>query len=67
MTRLKEWAHSATRPWALAIFFALAVPLFPDYLTPFAAAASLIASWRDVRRRGASFRVGPVGDRKSVV
>jgi hypothetical protein len=61
VTRLKEWAHSATRPWALAIFFALAVPLFPDYLTPFAAAASLIASWRDVRRRGASFRVGPVG------
>ncbi len=34
-------------PWRLALLFAAAIPLFPDFSTPVWAAASLIAARRE--------------------
>lgn len=48
-------------PWRLALLFAVAIPLFPDFSTPVWAAASLIAARRDAKRRGVSLSAGPAG------
>ncbi|MCI8554249.1 MAG: hypothetical protein HFJ80_04810 [Clostridiales bacterium] len=61
MSWLTEKARRAFRPWVLAALFAVVLPLFPDYIAPFLAIASLLAAWRDIRARGDSFQLGPAG------
>ena len=53
--------HPLWEPWRMALLFAIAIPLFPDFSTPVWAAASLVAARRDAKRRGVSLSTGPAG------
>lgn len=47
--------------WARAILYALAIPLFPEYLAPVLAVVSLAAAWRSAAEEGRGISLGAIG------
>lgn len=60
-TRLDRFSHKAKSPWRLSILFAMAVPLFPEYIAPVLAVLSLLTAVIDARRCGRRLKIGPLG------
>lgn len=60
-TRLDRFSHKAKSPWRLSILFAMAVPLFPEYIAPVLAVLSLLTAGIDARRCGRRLKIGPLG------
>lgn len=59
--RLSEMKSALRQPWLLSILFAAAVPVFPEYICPVLAIASLLAAHYDARARKSRFMIGPLG------
>lgn len=59
--RLDTFMHKAKSPWRLSILFAMAVPLFPEYIAPVLAVLSLLTAAVDARRCGRRLKIQPLG------
>ncbi len=48
-------------PWVQALLCLACLPMFPEYFAPVFAGGALLCAARDVKRRGASLKIGAVG------
>ena len=59
--RFSEMKKALRQPWLLSLLFAAAIPVFPEYICPLLAAASLLAAHYDARARKSELVIGPLG------
>jgi O-antigen polymerase len=60
-TQWKEIRTNLRQPWLLSVLCIALIPLFPEYVCPLLAGASLWAASRDARLHGRFLAVGTVG------
>lgn len=60
-TQWKEIRTNLRQPWLLSILCIALIPLFPEYICPFLAGASLWAASKDAKLHGRVLSVGTVG------
>lgn len=59
--RLSDIKKTLRQPWLLSLLFAAAIPVFPEYICPVLAVASLLAAHYDARARKTQLVIGPLG------
>lgn len=58
---IQQIRMSLKQPWVLSVLFAVCIPVFPEYVCPPLAAASLIAACADAKARRRPLSVGRLG------